>query len=183
MRISRTTAPLAFALVLVALLAWQVWAAVGDGLIQAAITGGGGELSRAGFQLVGAAAQPVTGHSAGGNFELESGLWLGGSGQTGTAVDEPVPGVHRLLGARPNPFNPRTEIRFELASATRVRIDVHDVRGHLVRTLVDESKPSGMHSVLWDGTDESGRRVASGTYYLRLTADDRVETRKVSLLK
>lgn len=184
MRTPPKPAPLALGLALVFLLAWQVWAAVDDGLLQGVVAGGG-SVSGGNYAMVGSIAESVTGAAVGGDFELQSGLWLGDLGPAPTAVDDPTPapGVHRLLGAWPNPFNPRTEIRFELASATRVTVDVHDVRGRLVRTLIDETRPSGPHRVVWDGTDRSGRRVASGTYFLRFSADDRVQTRKVSLLK
>lgn len=190
MRTPPKPAALVLGLAFVALGSWQVWAAITDGTTQAAVTGGGGFASHSGFGLVGSVGQPVAGPSSGTNgvgenYELWSGVWPGAPNPVKTAVGDPgaTPAVHRLLGAWPNPFNPRTEVRFELASTTRVRVRVHDVRGRLVRTLTDELLPSGQHQVIWDGTDRSGRRVASGTYYLRLEADDRVETRKVSLLK
>lgn len=183
MRTPPKPAALVLGVAFVALGSWQVWAAVDDGLLQA-LVGGGGDASGGSYELVGSIAESVTGTSTGGDFELQSGLWLGDIGPAPTAVEpDLVPSVHRLIGAYPNPFNPRTEVRFELASPTRVRVRIHDVRGRLVQTLIDESRPAGVHQVVWDGTDHSGRRVASGTYYLRLVADDRVETRKVSLLK
>jgi hypothetical protein len=179
-------ASLALGFILVFALAWQAWGAfIGDQIPASAVTGGGGSSSSGSLALTGVIGEPTTMNSLGGNFEVRSGLWLGKLGPNPTAVGDPAlrPSVHRLIGAFPNPFNPRTEVRFELAEATRVRVDVHDVRGRLVRTLVDETRPSGPHAVMWDGTDRSGSSVASGTYYLRLAAGDRVETRKVALLK
>jgi flagellar hook assembly protein FlgD len=86
-------------------------------------------------------------------------------------------------GAWPNPFNPATELRFELAASEFVRAEVLDLRGRLVRTLVAASLDAGAHAAFWDGTDESGRAVASGTYLWRLRAGSRQFTGKMSLVR
>jgi hypothetical protein len=83
----------------------------------------------------------------------------------------------------PNPFNPRTTIAFDLPAASRVRLSVFDLRGRLVRTLLDESRSAGRHDVVWEGRSDQGRRVASGVYLLRLEANGAVETRRVALVK
>jgi M6 family metalloprotease-like protein len=83
----------------------------------------------------------------------------------------------------PNPFNPRTSIRFYLPTRTRVRLDVYDVRGALVRRLAEGSYDAGPHAVEWDGTDRSGNGVASGFYVYRLVTDGRALSRKMLLLK
>lgn len=179
--------PLALGLVFVLAMAWQAWAAfTGDGLPVAAVTSGGGFASSHPYGLAGSAGQPVVDRSTGGNFEVQAGIWAApGTNPVRTDTGEPSlrPTVHRLIGAFPNPFNPRTEVRFELAEATRVLVQVHDIRGRLVRTLINESRPSGPHAVVWNGKDNRGTTVASGTYFLRFNAGDRVETRKVALLK
>ncbi|MBK8167944.1 MAG: hypothetical protein IPK64_18520 [bacterium] len=73
------------------------------------------------------------------------------------------------LGASfPNPFNPVTAIRYDLREATHVRLRVYDVRGALVKVLVDAVRPVGRHEVLWTGDDGSGRRVSSGVYFCRM---------------
>ncbi len=95
----------------------------------------------------------------------------------------PVP-VNALAQNYPNPFNPQTTIAFSLAARTRVRVDVFDVSGALVRTLVDETREAGSHSdVRWDGTDAARQPVASGVYFYRLRAGDFSQTRKMVLLK
>ncbi len=71
--------------------------------------------------------------------------------------------------AYPNPFNPRTALRFSLAEAGAVRLAVCDANGRWLRTLVDDHRRAGDHTVLWDATDDAGRRVASGVYLIRLT--------------
>jgi hypothetical protein len=94
--------------------------------------------------------------------------------------DGPPPSRTALLGNTPNPFNPLTEVAFDLARPGTVRLTVHDVRGRLVRVLRDGSLPAGRHTERWDGRDAAGREVASGTYLLRLeTADARAERKMV----
>ena len=74
-----------------------------------------------------------------------------------------------FLSASPNPFNPRTTLRFNVAEAGAVRLDVYDVGGRRVRTLVDAPREAGTHAVTWNGRDASGRNAASGVYIARLT--------------
>jgi flagellar hook assembly protein FlgD len=83
----------------------------------------------------------------------------------------------------PNPFNPRTTIRFDLPEAGPARLSVFDVAGHLVRTLVDESLSLGRHEAVWDGLDSSGRAVGSGSYLARLEFGGRIETVGMGLVR
>ncbi|MDD3643464.1 MAG: T9SS type A sorting domain-containing protein [Candidatus Krumholzibacteria bacterium] len=89
----------------------------------------------------------------------------------------------RLLEASPNPFNPSTTIRFELASPGRVTLAVYDVGGRLVRVLVDRTMSAGRHEAMWDGRGAGGAFAASGVYFYRLTTQGFVETRKMVRLK
>ncbi|HEX6789936.1 MAG TPA: FlgD immunoglobulin-like domain containing protein [Candidatus Krumholzibacteria bacterium] len=92
-------------------------------------------------------------------------------------------GATALTSAHPNPFNPQTTLEYTLSSSERVQIDIYDARGALVRRLVDGVVPAGMHSVVWTGTDQSGRTVGSGIYFVRMTAGAHAETRKIVMLK
>jgi subtilisin-like proprotein convertase family protein len=94
-----------------------------------------------------------------------------------------VPRVFAAYDNYPNPFNPMTTIKFDIPAAGKVDLRVYDVAGRLVRTLVNAELPAAQHSVVWDGTDNTGRRQASGVYYYRLVTDDRVATRKMMLVK
>lgn len=101
-----------------------------------------------------------------------------------TGVDDGgLPRVTRLLGNAPNPFNPKTVIRYELAADRDVRLEVFDPRGRLVRTLVDGRLPAGAHAAAWDGRDDRGAAAASGTYLFRLVAGDVVQQRKMVLVR
>jgi hypothetical protein len=83
----------------------------------------------------------------------------------------------------PNPFNPRTTINFQLPTSADVRLDIYNILGQSVKSLVQRELPAGEHQVRWNGTDENGVRVASGIYFYRLQADEFVQTRKMLLLK
>ena len=99
-----------------------------------------------------------------------------------TAVAElPAPGA--TLHAAPNPFNPHTVLRFMLPRPGLASLEIHDVRGHRVRTLATGSLAAGEHSVHWDGRDDTGRALPSGTYLARVRGAGARAVTKVMLLK
>ncbi len=101
---------------------------------------------------------------------------------SGSASDM-IPTQTALLGNHPNPFNPETTIRFALAHDSRVRIDIVNVRGQIVRTVLDDPVKAGYHSTAWDGTDQTGKSAASGVYFTRITADGKQQLKKIVLIK
>ena len=104
--------------------------------------------------------------------------------QTLTDAPSKVPASRtRLVGVRPNPFNPQTEISFELDRSSRVDLAIYDVRGQLVRRLVDVEYQPGRHQVVWPGRDETGQIVASGVYLVRFAANGLEERIKITLVK
>jgi hypothetical protein len=100
-----------------------------------------------------------------------------------TGVGDDVPRETALLQNRPNPFNPTTTIEYALAAGCRVSLRIYDVRGQLVRTLVDGEKDPGTYAEVWDGRNNRGESVATGVYIYRLRAGEMVFTRKAILLK
>ncbi|MGD8396337.1 MAG: FlgD immunoglobulin-like domain containing protein, partial [Candidatus Eiseniibacteriota bacterium] len=85
---------------------------------------------------------------------------------------------------RPNPFNPRTSIAFEVPEgAGQVQLAVFDVDGRHVLDLVDGAMATGEHTVEWDGRDAQGEALASGLYYYRLQVDGHSEVRSMILLR
>lgn len=88
-----------------------------------------------------------------------------------------------LLGNYPNPFNPTTTIGFNLSTASHVRLDVYNVSGQKIASLLDEYKSAGVHFVKWDGKSVSGGQVASGIYFYRLEAGRDSDTKKMILMK
>ena len=104
---------------------------------------------------------------------------------TGTG-DQPARAfTTRLEQNYPNPFNPSTRISYEIEAGVRgkVTLNVYDVTGARVRTLVDESAKPGLHTVAWDGRNARGEAVGSGIYFYRLSTPARTFTRKMVLLK
>jgi len=83
----------------------------------------------------------------------------------------------------PNPFNPTTNISFALPSDSKVSLNIYNIMGQKVKTLVDGITKAGTHTVTWDGTNEQGESVASGIYFYKLSDGDKVITKKMSLLK
>ncbi len=97
--------------------------------------------------------------------------------------EQGLPTAFALKGAFPNPFNPATNIKFAVPRTGQVSLKIYDLAGRHVRTLIDGRKDAGYHDVMWDGTDQRGRGVASGAYYYRLQADGFDQTQKMLLLK
>jgi len=118
---------------------------------------------------------------AGVSWGSEDGVFL--SDVTGVDDGAPTPRALRLEQNAPNPFNPRTTIRYDLPGDGPVRLSVFDVAGRLVRTLVDESLPEGRHETVWDGRDASGRELGSGSYLARLEFGGRVEAVRMALVQ
>jgi hypothetical protein len=91
--------------------------------------------------------------------------------------------VFAVRGAHPNPFNPRTTISFELPAAAETTVDVLDVRGRLVRRLLQGELAAGGHQQMWDGQDNQGRTVSAGVYLVRVRSGGHTGTAKVLLAK
>jgi len=102
-----------------------------------------------------------------------------------TGVDEgPVDAALQLLVIYPNPFNPSTNIQYELSETGPVDLVICDVSGRMIRRLESVARiDAGSHTTVWNGRDERGRPVASGIYFVRLTTERQTATRKLVLLK
>jgi hypothetical protein len=96
---------------------------------------------------------------------------------------ETLPETFTLFQNYPNPFNPNTTIRFSTPEQSHVRITIFNLLGQKIRTLVDEEYLPGYHSVVWDGTDERSRLVASGIFFYMFKAGNNVHIKKMVLLK
>lgn len=90
-----------------------------------------------------------------------------------------------LLGNYPNPFNPETRIRFEVKKDIKAPafVYIYNIKGQLVRTLAIRISAKGLHEVLWDGKDESGKVVSSGSYFYKVAIKDYILTGKMTMLK
>lgn len=104
-----------------------------------------------------------------------------------TPVDNNVPTIDKAGGFRsvaPNPFNPATTIKFVVNRADLVQLNVYNIRGEKVRTLIQDRLPATEYSLVWDGTDDAGKSVASGSYFARLRIGREVmQVRQMQLVK
>ena len=89
-----------------------------------------------------------------------------------------IPDKFDLFQNYPNPFNPETTIKFQLPQAGEVIVTIYDVYGREVKTLIHGQWAAGVHSVIWDGTDQRGQGVASGMYFYRIAMRTLVGERK-----
>ncbi len=109
---------------------------------------------------------------------------LGADGVTGLGDGQPPRPAGPALAAQPNPFNPRTLLRFASPAAGRVRLEIVDLAGRRVRTLVAGDLPAGEHAVAWDGRDDRGRSLPSGLYLARLSGPGAAQaSRKLTLAR
>lgn len=108
-------------------------------------------------------------------------VWLIKTAGGSTGIAEIA--VNRLAQNFPNPFNPTTTIRFALVESGDVALSIYDVSGQQVRSLVDEWRSAGRHSIVWDGRDDAGRQVASGVYVYRLRAGQFSRSAKMVITK
>jgi len=106
-----------------------------------------------------------------------------------TAIEEPsepafeLPAAFSLHQNYPNPFNPSTTIVYELPEASDLTLEIHNVLGQKVRTLVSGRQPAGTANTQWNGTDDRGLPVSSGVYFVRLHSDRFSDSKKMLLLK
>ncbi|UCD38023.1 MAG: T9SS type A sorting domain-containing protein [Fidelibacterota bacterium] len=123
--------------------------------------------------------------SDGGNRGSSITVWRPGSwDHSPLSVEEsPLPSGFALAQNYPNPFNPTTRIDYTVTENGLVTLDIYNILGQKVRTLVDGLLNPGSYTMIWDGSDDHGSLVAGGVYFYRLQAGTSVETRKMVLLK
>jgi len=112
-------------------------------------------------------------------------------------TDQELRGLESLMGASrlprslilyqnsPNPLNPSTTISYSIpeGAALEARLEIYNIRGQIVRILVDDLQEPGVYQVFWDGTDGQGKEVPSGVYFYRLKAGDSTRVRKMVVLR
>ena len=162
------------------------WAAGPDGIVRAilysappVVTVGDGSASAISQPIrLEVTVEPVPGGTGPASLTLQdlgSATWAGLAAPTQAMVatvelGAPAVAAPAVFPAKPNPFVTDTEIAYALPAAARVSLRVFDVRGRLVRVLVDADLPAGIHRAHWNGRDAKGRAVAAGIYYVKLSA-------------
>ncbi len=104
-----------------------------------------------------------------------------------TGIDDPVtdtrPGTFQLFQNYPNPFNPSTAISYQLPANSNVQLEIYNLLGQKVRTLVNQQQAAGNYTVRWDGRNDFGQHVSSGVYLYRLVTGQFSQVRKMVLLR
>ncbi|MDZ4122174.1 MAG: T9SS type A sorting domain-containing protein [Candidatus Cloacimonadaceae bacterium] len=95
----------------------------------------------------------------------------------------PPPLVTQIRSAYPNPFNPNLNIAYDIAQPSLVNIEVYNLKGQLVKTLINTQKQPGLYSTTWFGDDEQGQKIGTGVYFVRMKAGKYETTRKVTMVK
>lgn len=147
-----------------------------DGLVAA-----GGEILYLRFHLDPALREQI-------GIEMDGARLFDGSAgrmeiQSGGQTLRLLPTSYALHQNAPNPFNPSTQIRYQLPRAENVRLVIYDLLGRTVRVLADDHQEAGYHLVTWDGRDQIGRPVGSGIYLMRLMAGNFAQVRKMTLMR
>lgn len=106
-----------------------------------------------------------------------------GEGITSTEHFASLPGSFALARNYPNPFNPGTNIHFEVPQNSRVKLEIFNILGQRVLTLVNKQVPAGRYDVVWNGRNAQGKAMGSGIYIYRMTAKDFRQTRRMLLMK
>ncbi len=125
----------------------------------------------------------ISAHPLFGGWNIDDIRILGIFNEAWTDVPSLLPDEFALYQNYPNPFNPSTQIDFYLPQASDVRLEIFNILGQKVTTLVDSRLGHGYHHVVWNGQDSDNRAVATGIYFYRIETDGKVKTRKMLLLK
>ncbi|MFA7057756.1 MAG: choice-of-anchor J domain-containing protein, partial [Candidatus Cloacimonadales bacterium] len=94
-----------------------------------------------------------------------------------------VPQVNALSQNYPNPFNPETSISFSMQDAGKVSLDIYNIKGQKVKTLLNDHREAGTHNIVWNGTDDNNKNVSSGIYFYRMKNGKFSSTKKMILMK
>jgi hypothetical protein len=125
-----------------------------------------------------------TNHSCGCGFHSgTNGALQAGTTTLATGGRSANPGETVFLSSYPNPFNPVTTIRFELAQVADLRVTIYDLRGREVARLAEGTMGPGYHHLIWDSRDKGGRSVPAGIYIARLVTAEYAKSIRLALLK
>jgi hypothetical protein len=105
------------------------------------------------------------------------------NGTVSLRVSPTIPDAFTVSQNYPNPFNPSTEISYALPEAGNVNLEIYNILGQQVKTLVNEFQDAGNYVVTWNGDDETGATVASGVYFYRVVAGEYKEVKKMVMMK
>ena len=103
--------------------------------------------------------------------------------QLSSSIDNPVPQQFAVYQNYPNPFNPITKLVYDIPEETSVSVNIYNMMGKVVKTLVNQSENRGRKVIEWDATDNNGNKVSSGMYFYSIQTPEFSQTKKMLLLK
>ena len=104
-------------------------------------------------------------------------------GESKNDILSEMPKEYKLYNNYPNPFNPSTTIKYSVPKVSNVKLQVYNMMGQLIKTLVNETKAPGFYNILWSGTNENNSKVASGIYFYRFESENFIANNKMILIK
>jgi len=156
-----------------------------NAIIRSSLLSGGGSVTGTSVSIRAGFGEPFGSVPGAGANIIRTGLWLRSPSSTSAVDDIPLQFGLNFLGRNyPNPFNPRTVIPFSIArSGQHVRLNIYDLAGRRIRTLVDGLLPAGPQEIVWDGTDSQNRTVPSGVYFYSLETTGFLSRQKFVLIR
>jgi len=154
---------------------------VGDGLIRCWISTGTGTWDALAPEFQMAVVPTIAANKSGDVLVIERGHSANNS--EANDLDTAEESLTSRMVVAPNPFNPTTEIKYALEKGGHVTLDLFDVRGRVVRRLVNANRSTGVHSAVWNGRDDTGRTLPSGTYFARMRSGSVRIVKRLTLIK
>ena len=150
------------------------------------ISNGGGLITGEGYENFIITGEPIISYT-----ELNGGLYSGAFGffpepdsfEVGIEDEDIIPIKFYMKQNYPNPFNPETTIAFNLPQKSNVCLEIFNIKGEKVFTLINEEKNSGFHKIIWKGIDKYNKNVSSGIYFYRLIAGKNHSIKKMIMLQ
>jgi hypothetical protein len=156
--------------------------ALGTELLQSVVSSGGVDLAAGNKVVRCTVGQACIGRLSGAALDMKVGFWQQWMSSL-TDVTPQTPLIFGLDQNYPNPFNPSTSVVYTVAEDSHIQLNIYDLRGRRVAMLVNGEQPRGIYTVQWNGRDDFGRGVASGTYFVRLETREGILTRKMLLAR
>jgi len=114
---------------------------------------------------------------------IDMGCYEFGADSYVDATENQIPNTQYQLSNYPNPFNPETKIVFDLPESGQVKLEIYNIKGQKIKTLLDCYMSPGRSEMQWNSKDDNGKRVSSGIYFYRLQTPTKIITKKMMLLK
>lgn len=148
------------------------------------LSNGGGLVNGAEYENFIIIGEPILSSGLSGDiYDGAIGFFPEPDGFVNTENEEIPQFINKVWQNYPNPFNPETTIEFGIKENSNVLIEIYNIKGQKVKTLINGFREAGYHSVIWNGKDNSGKPVASGLYFYRMRTDNYSKIRKMILLK